>query len=114
MAVQDNQKLQERNIPGMNRRERFGEVEHAENAGEALKRLAAYFVHEKGMVAAMLAAVVFGTVCGVCAPGLQSDAVDIIAGERAGALLPAVLLMLAVYLLYSGSQGYSLTSSSFS
>lgn len=104
MAVQDNQKLQERNIPGMNRRERFGEVEHAENAGEALKRLAAYFVHEKGMVAAMLAAVVFGTVCGVCAPGLQSDAVDIIAGERAGALLPAVLLMLVVYLLYSGSQ----------
>ena len=104
MAAQDNQKLQERNIPGMNRRERFGEVEHAENAGEALKRLAAYFVHEKGMVAAMLAAVVFGTVCGVCAPGLQSDAVDIIAGERAGALLPAVLLMLVVYLLYSGSQ----------
>lgn len=97
-------KLAERNIPGMNRGARFAEVEHAENAGAALRRILTYFTREKAMVAAMLAVVILGTLCGVIAPSLQSRAVDIIAGARTGALSPALVVMLAAYMLYSLSQ----------
>ncbi|MGN1005776.1 MAG: hypothetical protein ACI4O8_04600, partial [Aristaeellaceae bacterium] len=95
-------KLVERNIPGMmNRSTRFAEVEHAENVGATLRRIAAYFARERAMVAAMLGVVVLGTLCGVYAPSLQSRAIDIIAGEAVGKLGQAVLWMLLVYLLYS-------------
>ena len=97
-------KLAERNIPGMNRGARFAEVEHAENAGAALRRILPYFTREKAMVAAMLAVVILGTLCGVIAPSLQSRAVDIIAGARTGVLSPALAVMLAAYMLYSLSQ----------
>ncbi|HIQ99655.1 MAG TPA: ABC transporter ATP-binding protein [Candidatus Scybalocola faecavium] len=88
----------------MNRHERFTQTEHAQNAGAALKKLAAYFIQEKFMVASMLIVVIFGTLCGVYAPSLQSSAIDIIAGSRDGILLPTLVFMLAVYLLYSLSQ----------
>lgn len=104
MSAHNGQKLAERNIPGMNRHERFGEVQHAEHVGATLKRIVAYFAHEKAMVFCMLAVVVFGTLCGVYAPSLQSNAIDIIAGTSAGNLLQSLLLMLIAYLLYSGSQ----------
>ena len=98
-------KLVERNIPGMNNRAaRFAEVEHAENAADTLRRLSSYFAREKGLVAGMLAAVTLGTLCGVYAPSLQSKAIDVIAGEWPGDLLPILLVMLAAYLLYSASQ----------
>lgn len=102
MSAHNEQKLAERNIPGMNRHERFGEVQHAENAGAALKRIITYFLHEKVMVIAMLAIVVCGTLCGVYAPSLQSNAIDIIAGTRDGILSRTLVFMLSVYLLYSG------------
>lgn len=104
MSAHNEQKLAERNIPGMNRRERFGEVEHAENVGATIKRIIIYFVHERTMVICMLAVVIFGTLCGVYAPSLQSKAIDIIAGTKAGSLLLTILFMLGTYLLYSGSQ----------
>lgn len=97
-------KLEERNIPGLNRHERFGEVEHAEQAGVTLKRIASYFLPEKAAVFCMLLIVLFGTVCGVYAPGLQSRAVDIIAGEQTGSLAYTLLFMFAAYLTYSGCQ----------
>ena len=98
-------KLEERNIPGMmNRNTRFAEVEHAENAGITLKRILTYFAREKRMVLAMLSIVLFGTLCGVYAPSLQSKAIDIIAGSREGVLAGTLALMLTVYLLYSASQ----------
>lgn len=96
-----------RSIPGMMNRgpgARFAAVEHAENAGATFRRIAAYFGKEKAMVLGMLAAVVFGTLCGVYAPSVQSRTIDIIAGSRDGFLLPTVGLMAAVYLLYSVSQ----------
>lgn len=80
------------------------QVEHAENIGGTLFRIAAYFTREKGTLAAMLCVVVFGTLCGIAAPGLQSGAIDIISGEREGRLLLTAGLMLGCYLLYSGSQ----------
>ena len=98
-------KLEERNIPGMmNRSARFAEAEHAEHMSATLKRIVSYFAHERWMVAAMLAVVITGTLCGVYAPSLQSRAVDIIAGERAGVLSDTLLLMLCAYLLYSAGQ----------
>lgn len=97
-------KLEERNIPGMNRHVRFAEVEHAEHVGATLKRIMTYFVKEKAMVIIMLAIVVLGTLCGVYAPSLQSKAIDILAGTRAGRFYDTLVLMLAVYLLYSTCQ----------
>lgn len=104
MSSYNKQKMVERSIPGMNRRERFGEVEHAENVGATVKRILTYFAQEKTMVGGMLAIVIFGTFCGVYAPSLQSNAIDIIAGARTGDLFSAVAFMLVVYVLYSTSQ----------
>lgn len=98
------QKLEERNIPGMNRHTRFAEVEHAENVGTTLKRIWTYFAKEKRMLIAMLAVVTFGTLCGVYAPSLQSKAIDIIAGTGEGNLPQALIFMLVIYLFYSGCQ----------
>ncbi|MDE7311710.1 MAG: ABC transporter ATP-binding protein/permease [Eubacterium sp.] len=92
-----------RNIPGViNRNERFAEAEHADNTGETAKRIVTYFMREKSLVACMLVIVVFGTLCGIYAPSIQSSAVDMIAGKKAGVLSHTLLLMLFVYLLYSG------------
>lgn len=88
----------------VNRNQRFAQVEHAENAGATLRRVAAYFAREKTMVLAMLAVVIFGTASGVYAPSLQSGAIDIIAGVRIGSLTGTVLRMLVAYLVYSGCQ----------
>ena len=52
----------------------------------------------------MLAVVIFGTVCGVYAPSLQSRAIDMIAGTVTGSFAKTLIFMLVVYLLYSGSQ----------
>ena len=97
-------KLVERTIPGMNRGARFAAVEYAEDIGGTLKRILTYFAKEKVLVLSMLVIVVFGTLCGVYAPSLQSKSIDIIAGTEEGSLINALILMLAVYLLYSGSQ----------
>ena len=102
MSKELDQKMVSRNIPGMmNRNERFAEAEHAENVGATVRRIITYFLHEKKLVIFMLAIVVIGTLCGIYAPSLQSKAVDIIAGERAGVLSHTLLFMLSVYLLYS-------------
>ncbi|MGN0401642.1 MAG: ABC transporter ATP-binding protein [Acetatifactor sp.] len=97
-------KLEERNIPGMNRNNRFVEVEHAQNLRETLKRIFKYFSKEKGIVLLMFIVVLFGTLCGVYAPSLQSRAIDMIAGTKEGSFAGALIFMLSVYLLYSLSQ----------
>ena len=102
MSKELDQKMVNRNIPGMmNRNERFAEAERAENVGVTVRRIITYFMHEKKLVIFMLAIVVFGTLCGIYAPSLQSRAVDIIAGERSGALSHTLLFMLSIYLIYS-------------
>ena len=100
----DDKKLMERNIPGMNRHEHFAEAEHAKNVGATLKRIVAYFAKEKALVVGMIAIVLAGTLCGVYAPGLQSSAIDIIAGEKTGNLGKTVIVMLAAYMIYSAGQ----------
>lgn len=102
MSNNAEQKLIQRNIPGaMNREQRFAEVQYAENAGATVKRIVTYFLQEKGMILGLFMVVIFGTLCGVSAPSLQSKVIDIIAGERFGNLFGTLLLMLTVYLLYS-------------
>ena len=96
--------LEQRNIPGMNRHNRFAEVEHAQNVGATLRRIGRYFAREKLTVLIMLAVVILATLCGVYAPSLQSDAIDIIAGEAQGEISSTLILMIAVYLLYSAGQ----------
>ncbi len=105
MPEQKDQNIADRNIPGaMRRGQRFAEVQHAENVKGTLKRVAVYFVREKAIVFGMLAIVIFGTLCGVFAPALQSSAIDIIAKSKSGNLSVTLIVMLAVYLLYSASQ----------
>lgn len=104
MSMYNEKKLAERNIPGMNRHEHFSEVVHAENVGATIKRIITYFAYEKIMVICMLTVVIFGTICGVYAPSLQSSAIDIIAGIKAGSLSQTLIFMLVAYLFYSGSQ----------
>ncbi|MBD5547143.1 MAG: ABC transporter ATP-binding protein [Lachnospiraceae bacterium] len=105
MSEKKEQKILEHNIPGtINRGQQFAEVQHAQNSGAALKRIETYFAKEKMMVSAMLAAVIFGTLCGVYAPSLQSDAIDIIAKNKNGNLSATLILMAVVYLLYSVGQ----------
>lgn len=102
MNTKQNQNPSERNIPYMmNRSQRFAEVEQADNIGTTIKRIITYFIREKTLVICMTAIVIFGTLCGIYAPSLQSGAVDIIAGERSGSLSHTLLFMLVVYLLYS-------------
>ncbi len=101
MNTNPEQRPAERNIPGMmNRHERFAQVEYADHIGTTVKRILMYFVKEKTLVFCMLTVVLFGTLCGIYAPILQSRAVDIIAGERSGVLSRTLLFMLSVYLLY--------------
>lgn len=104
MSEEKEKKLEMRNIPGMRSRERFVEVQHAENARATLKRIATYFAHEKVMVIILFLIVIFGTVCGIIAPSLQSRAIDIIVGKNSGKFAATLIAMLAAYLLYSGGQ----------
>ena len=86
---------------GPHRGNRFAETEYAKDIGWTLKRIASYFVKEKKLVFGMLAAVLGGTLAGIYAPMLQSNAVDIIAGQRNGDLKTTLVFMLATYLAVS-------------
>ena len=88
----------------MNHNQRFAKVQHAQNSSAALKRIVDYFAKEKVMVCFMLFVVMIGTLCGIYAPSLQSNAIDIIAQNRNGNLNATLILMLVIYLLYSGGQ----------
>lgn len=86
---------------GPNRGNRFAETEYAKDISWTLKRIGSYFAKEKKLIFGILAAVLGGTLCGIYAPILQSNAVDIIAGQRNGDLKTTLALMLAAYLFVS-------------
>ena len=52
----------------------------------------------------MLIVVIFGTLCGIYAPSLQSNVIDIIAGSVTGNFNNMLFFMFIVYMFYSGSQ----------
>ena len=78
---------------------RFAEVQHAENPGRTIRRLAKYFIREKWLVIGVFALVIIGVAGGVIAPSMQSNAIDIIAGKRDGDLWRAIVMMCGMYLL---------------
>ena len=88
-------------VLGPNRGNRFAETEYAKDISWTLKRIGSYFAKEKKLIFGMLAAVLGGALCGIYAPILQSNAVDIIAGQRNGDLKTTLALMLAAYLFVS-------------
>ena len=79
----------------------FAEAERASNVKGTFRRVLSYLLKEKVLLLALLGVVIFSTFCGVTAPSLQSASIDMIAGTRTGAFGRTLLLMLAVYLLYS-------------
>lgn len=93
-----------RNMPGTNHHQRFVEVQYAKNIKTTVKRIAKYFIHEKLMVICMLIVVIFGTLCGIYAPSLQSNVIDIIVGSVTGNFNNMLFFMFIVYMFYSGSQ----------
>ena len=94
----------ERNMPGLNRRMRFAEVEKAENIWATLKRIVIYFMRERIILALMFTAVTVGTACGIYAPALQSKAIDIIADASTGKFFNTLILMIIIYMIYSLGQ----------
>ena len=97
-------KLVQGNLTGTRKRgQRFAQIEYANDIRGTLKRLLSYFARERAVVFAMIGVVVFGTVCGIYAPSLQSQAVDIIAKEKHGNLGSSLIAMIFVYLCYSVS-----------
>ena len=86
---------------GPRRGNMFAETEYAKDIGWTLKRIGLYFVKEKKLIFGMLTAVLGGTLAGIYAPMLQSNAVDIIAGQRSGDLQTTIAFMLATYLMIS-------------
>lgn len=99
-----NLKMSAQNIPGTGRSARFASVEYAENIRRTLYRLFFYFAKEKQLVLSMLGVVLTGTLCGVWAPSLQSNSIDVIAGNRNEDFSTLICLMLAAYLIYSACQ----------
>ena len=86
---------------GPRRGNMFAETEYAKDISWTLKRIGLYFVKEKKLIFGMLTAVLGGTLAGIYAPMLQSNAVDIIAGQRSGDLKTTIAFMLATYLMIS-------------
>lgn len=98
----DRKTIEQRNIPGMGRhRNRFKEIEYAENIGGTLKRILKYFLKNKALLLTLFIVVTLGTLSGMYAPSAQSKAVDIISGERTGNLKFTIIVMLLAYVLYS-------------
>ena len=88
----------------MKRHARFVQVEYAKDKKGTAKRILKYFAREKYLVIGLVAIILLGTLCGVSAPSYQSDAIDIIAGDKIGNLKTAIGLMLVLYLCYTGCQ----------
>ena len=87
----------------------FAPYSKAEDVKGVLRKLSRYFLKERVLLLCMLGVVLFGTLCGTIAPMFQSNAIDIISGDRQDAFVPTLLAMLVIYTLYSGSrllQGY--------
>lgn len=91
-------------MPGMKRHNHFLEIEQAENPRATVKRIFHYFIREKWLVLCMLAVVIFGVLCGIYAPILQSHAIDILASITEGNFFGVLFFMAVIYLFYSGCQ----------
>ncbi len=76
-------------------------IEKPQNGRKTLKRLIAYFISEKRMLLMLMLAVVVVVMCSVCAPRLQSNAIDSIAAGQWNRITPILILMAIVYVIQS-------------
>lgn len=76
-------------------------IEKPQNGRKTLKRLIAYFISEKRMLLMLMSAVVVVVMCSVCAPRLQSNAIDSIAAGQWNRITPILILMAIVYVIQS-------------
>lgn len=76
-------------------------IEKPQNGRKTLKRLIAYFISEKRMLFMLMSAVVVVVMCSVCAPRLQSNAIDSIAAGQWNRITPILILMAIVYVIQS-------------
>ncbi len=89
-------------IPGMRGpRNRGMIVEKPKKGRETALKLLGYFKKEVLLVAGLLAVVIWGVICSVMAPKLQSNAVDTIAGGRFGDIDAVLFVMIVLYALSS-------------
>ena len=80
----------------------FAEKEKAGNVKGTVLRLGTWFLREKMLLVAIFAVVLLSTICSILAPGLQSRAIDVIAGDNnRRILLEAVMFMFTAYLICS-------------
>ncbi len=96
MAQTREQSMSNYRVPGM-RGPRNRQVEKPKEGRKTLRRLVGYFAKERGIVLFLLAVVFVVVIASVCAPRLQSDAIDSIAKRDFGSLPRILLIMLAVY-----------------
>ena len=82
----------------------FAEAEKAENVSGTLSRILKYFTSQKKLVAIMLIVVILGAIAGVVAPSLQSDAIDMITGDKEGNVMSTLIIMFIIYLIYSATK----------
>lgn len=79
--------------------------EKAQNVGRTFLRMKDYFRGEIGLLIGMAVMVILSSVFSLISPALQSNAIDIIAGERQGDLMK-VLYALAAVFLASAAAGF--------
>lgn len=79
--------------------------EKAQNVGRTFLRMKDYFRGEIGLLIGMALMVILSSVFSLISPALQSNAIDIIAGERQGDLMK-VLYALAAVFLASAAAGF--------
>lgn len=88
-------------IPGMRGPRNRQQAEKPKDGKKTLRRLVHYFSGEIGKLCGLLAAVIIIVICSVCAPSLQSGAIDRIAQGRFGELPQVLAVMAVLYLIQS-------------
>lgn len=75
------------------------QAEYADDIMGTARRIFSYFKNEMKLVTGLAVVILLGTLAGVCAPAIQSRAIDIIAGEATGDFTITLGLMLGAYLI---------------
>lgn len=75
------------------------QAEYADDIMGTARRIFSYFKNEMKLVTGLAVVILLGTLAGVCAPAIQSRAIDIIAGEATGDFAITLGLMIGAYLV---------------
>ena len=87
--------------------------EKAQNVGRTFLRMKDYFRGEIGLLIGMAVMVILSSVFSLISPALQSNAIDIIAGERQGDLMKVLYALVAVFLASAAAGFFQSRMSAF-